>query len=381
MFSLICVLCLTMAERKDIGLRELPFYTVSNIMLIDEFVPSKVKYWQQLEDNNFTKYLQQCLTQESIDIINCKYYDIDQFNICTKDFKNTMSLIHVNLQTSFKNFAVLKSYLDSLNVCFDIIAVSEAGRGNENRFAHIFGQNYMYFYNPPVGKNGGVACYVNKEFSPIIRDELLLTNDKNVDNVWVELSGISKRFVIGVLYRHPGYNTINLCDSLQSSLEVINKSHKIGIICGDMNIDLANPNQTQTKQYIETLLGQDCIPFITIPTRVTSHSATVIDHINILGGDKLPKKEIVAGNLFMEVADHLPNFIVIKDIKQISKPRPKIRIYSERKIAKFRSLLAVVDWEDVHNKNSTDVNACYAIFIDKYCSAFNEVFPEVKVSR
>jgi len=49
---------------------------------------------------------------------------------------------------------------------------------------------------------------------------------------------------------------------------------------GDMNIDLLKFEQhTKTGEYLDNLFSQGSLPLITKPTRVTSHSATLIDHI------------------------------------------------------------------------------------------------------
>ena len=45
---------------------------------------------------------------------------------------------------------------------------------------------------------------------------------------------------------------------------------KLCFFCGDVNIDLMKPESYQTKQYIDTVLGLDSIPLITLPTYITS---------------------------------------------------------------------------------------------------------------
>ena len=48
-------------------------------------------------------------------------------------------------------------------------------------------------------------------------------------------------------------------------------------------------------------------PMVTKPTRITDHSATLIDHIffNSL------EYYTVSGNIIYDISDHLPNFVLI----------------------------------------------------------------------
>jgi hypothetical protein len=213
----------------------------------------------------------------------------------------------------------------------------------------------------------------------VIRDDLLLVNDTNLENIWIDVCDGKNKYVIGVVYRHPGYSTNSICKGLETNLTAIASEHKIGLICGDINIDLAKPDHPQTKLYIDTILSLDSIPLITLPTRITSHSATIIDHINISGLDKVISNDIFTGNLFFEIADHLPNFVVIKDRKPVKEPRLKTRIYSEKNAAQFKSLLSQISWDDV--LDSTNPDDSYNIFMDKYGAAHDEAFPETTISR
>ena len=59
------------------------------------------------------------------------------------------------------------------------------------------------------------------------------------------------------------------------------------------------------------MLSHNFSPNITIPTRLSNKSMTLIDHIMT----RLPKSKInstiIAGNLISDISDHLPNFSII----------------------------------------------------------------------
>ncbi len=81
------------------------------------------------------------------------------------------------------------------------------------------------------------------------------------------------------------------------------------------------------------ILSNNFIPYITLPTRITDNSISIIDHILLKESDKLCNK-ITAGNIYNNITDHLPNFILIylhnRDSHKHTN-RPMIRLYSEKK--------------------------------------------------
>ena len=75
---------------------------------------------------------------------------------------------------------------------------------------------------------------------------------------------------------------------------------------GDMNIDLLKHHtHQQTGQYVYMLYSYDLLPVITKLTRITNHTATLIDHIytNTING-------LVSGIVTVDISDNLPVFCV-----------------------------------------------------------------------
>ena len=70
-------------------------------------------------------------------------------------------------------------------------------------------------------------------------------------------------------------------------------------MCGDINIDGIK-------------LNANFLPTINLSTRITEHTATIIDNIFMKLNNLTINDEIESGNIFSDISDHLPNFIVIK---------------------------------------------------------------------
>ena len=225
----------------------MPFSRLSNYQLSIELSSSKCNIKEMLESHDFNNKLKESVPREILDnVIKCKYYDDKEFNSISKCSNSLLSIIHVNLQSSFKNFALLRAHLYLLDHKFDIIAISEAGRGNKDRCAYIMGDNYMYEYCEPTLAKGGVALYIKKEISYTRRHDLEIKDCSSIEHIWYEFMVKDKSYIGGVVYHHPGYSTDIICQYLERNLTTIAKEKKFSVVCDDMNINLFKPNLMQT---------------------------------------------------------------------------------------------------------------------------------------
>ena len=194
------------------------------------------------------------------------------------------------------------------------------------------------------------------------------------ENTWVQFKAAGKNYIIGGIYRHPNGNVAHFTTDLNNSLDRLDRDVTC-ILAGDTNIDLMKYEQQETFNYYTTLASKDFLPYIVTPTRITDYTATAIDHIFM----KLPRKEldsyISSGNLFTDITDHLPNFIIIKSQRKdkVSDQRPFVRIFSERNIDSFKSELRNSDWENILSNNDIDI-ACRE-FYAHILSSYNACFP------
>ena len=61
---------------------------------------------------------------------------------------------------------------------------------------------------------------------------------------------------------------------------IIKEENKTAYLMGDFNIDILKVNlHAQTNEFVNDVFSQGFLPKITRPTRITPHSATLIDHI------------------------------------------------------------------------------------------------------
>ena len=118
--------------------------------------------------------------------------------------------------------------------------------------------------------------------------------------------------IVGVIYRHSSMDLTDFsCNYLNQLLDNISKEQKSIFVLGDFNVNLLNYNEhNQTNEFLDSLASNSFIPLILQPTRITSHSNTLIDNIfsNVIDPD------IILGNLTATISDHLPQFAIIRNM-------------------------------------------------------------------
>ena len=65
-------------------------------------------------------------------------------------------------------------------------------------------------------------------------------------------------------------------------------SHPHVLLLGDINMDLLKFKvHSGTAEFVDTLLTNDFSPIITVPSRITSRSSTLIDHVYLYPGKNI----------------------------------------------------------------------------------------------
>ena len=99
--------------------------------------------------------------------------------------------------------------------------------------------------------------------------------------IWIEIHNHkSKNVLCCCLYRHPSSDTTNFNNHIRSILQKVQKENKSLLIIGDFNINLVNyDSHPETNHLMNLMVSHYLLPHILHPTRVTDHSATIIDNI------------------------------------------------------------------------------------------------------
>ena len=84
----------------------------------------------------------------------------------------------------------------------------------------------------------------------------------------------------GIICRPPNQITAAFVDKLNDILSIITRGNKQCYIMGDFNLDLLQYNDNVlTQEFVNHLFSYAFYPLISKPTRITSHTATLVDNI------------------------------------------------------------------------------------------------------
>ena len=138
----------------------------------------------------------------------------------------------------------------------------------------------------------------------LIQTNIFDLNIPNCEDMWIQLDlGNNKKCIAGVIYRHPKQKLSEFCKSFESTIEKLNSRKLMYYIGGDFNADLLKSNSDiNIKDFMNLTYSLGCIPLITHPTRITTTSSTLLDHVytnNVVGEHK-------SFILVEDVSDHLP---------------------------------------------------------------------------
>ena len=183
---------------------------------------------------------------------------------------------------------------------------------------------------------------------------------------FIEIVNTKKsNIIVGVIYRHPSKDLADFNSNyLNKLLANISKEQKSMFLLGDFNVNLLNYNEhNQTNEFLDSVASNSFIPLILQPTRITSHSNTLIDNIfsNVIEPD------IISGNLTATISDHLPQYAIIPNIfGNIS--GNKYNIY-ERDWSKFDRENFIldyfsVDWEDLLKTDKLNADNSTKMYVD-----------------
>jgi len=213
--------------------------------------------------------------------LDFQYVTESQFNSVLGSYKNKieLSVFHLNIRSLNSKHRVLCQFLELLHLCFDIIILSEIWSNNIDYYRNIL-PGYTFYYDLPLLSNvGGVGIFVSNSLCHNIVDTYKM-NFVNVENLWVEVLKQNKKYIIGGIYRHPNSNVKEFTSELDCVLSNVNRRKTPCVLAGDFNIGLSKIEvNVDTLNYVDMVLTNNFTPTVLMPTRITSKSCTLIDHV------------------------------------------------------------------------------------------------------
>ena len=254
---------------------------------------------------------------------NFDYFQTHDFHklIQKKQAKNSFSILHTNICSLYANGEDLEMLITNLEHNFSVIALSETWTSKQVTNKQLpEPRNYQPFCaTQGTTTKSDCGFYVKRGLKFKSRKDLDLAyhgNDSEFQSCWIEiLNKKEPNTIIGVYYRHPKKNSNDIFNiKLDGTIKKIKDNNKTKIICGDFNYNFLNHEyNNRIKNFIDIMYSHFFQPYITEPTRIVGRNKpSLVDNIFI----NACTKSLNAGNITDKIYDHLPNFLIIQNLKE-----------------------------------------------------------------
>lgn len=286
-----------------------------------------------------------------------------------QEFKSMkgFKVISLNVRSLFPKMDNLK--LDLLDGEIDIVGCTESWLNSDIPTSMIKVNNYNCFRYDRMVKNkdgkikkGGGLCTFCK--TNINVDEHLYSrfNGSNANfeiHCLKLIQGGSRAMVLINVYRPPNGIFKVLYEKLQDILTELTRLRRTDVICmGDFNIDWSKKSDSRVKQLVALIRKNNLTQSVTIPTRVTSISSSLIDLLfqNV-------QNVAFANTVSYALSDHNPIALCKKGTKRSQKSkRFEGRSYRDLDIETFCEDICNSDWSKFDNARDPNI-----AWMEMYC--------------
>ena len=293
--------------------KEIPFTSQINQELEKTYSGKHIIPYKASEIESFTAKINNQISDENDEnIIKYLYYDInelnDKLNESQSIFKKTFSLMHLNISSLQYHLDELSDLIDKSKTKFSVIGITESRLNKDIApLKNINLQNYNIQHTPAECNKGGSLLYISADLTYKTRNDLKMCKLKELESIFIEIiSKKGKNTIAGCIYKHPKL-AIDEFDNhfLSPMLEKVSFENKEVFLMGDFNIDLLNYESNQeTADFLNKMHSNSLVPYITLPTRITPRSKTLIDNIFF----NEINEAAISGNLISDISDHHTQF-------------------------------------------------------------------------
>ena len=312
----------------------------------------------------------------------CNYYDGDKITSRLKSIaKNSgcsLAMLFHNIRSARgPGLELFESEIRRWGVSWDVIGLAETWLDTESEKLLSVRGFKAVCASRKSKSGGGVSLLLREGLTFRERGDLSKFIEGVFESVFVEVvRGENKRNeVIGVIYRPPGGNISTFNEQMN---DIFSKLRGLNAyIMGDFNIDLLKSSgHTPTNDFLQGFYGGGFYPLISLPTRITDNTATLIDNI---WTNNLEVK-VESGLVTVRLSDHLPIFSFIggnslEEGKNLQKDEGWHRTTNEAKIARFAETLSQWTYDEVRAQG---VESNVARFRNEFRDLYNTAFPWAK---
>ena len=332
-------------------------------------------------------------------LVKCNYR---QPNLIENSKHNELKVLSLNIRSLSNNIINIRENSADFQK-YDVLCFNETNCNTDILPHGIQDLELEGFYPPYVQaparktcRGGGLATYINKklcEFDSTEQVDLKLEPGVNEGEfLFVKAKfckGFNKTVIIGNVYRSPSGKPEKFMTQFETVLNSLNRySNKHMLLVGDFNTDLIkHASDINSQNLVDVTTNHGLIQVISRPTRITDHSATLIDHIYTNKLQCVTSTSIVT----LDLSDHLGTTITVSlndrfdrtvNIEHVhhDPPGSEFRMFNDASDQIFKELIANENWSDDSSDKNIDAEAQYNKFVEIYTRHYTTAYP-LKQSR
>lgn len=295
---------------------------------------------------------------------SCHLYD--EFPTNEPLFRNVdLTIVNMNIRSLRSNLAKFQVLMSQLSSPPDIIVLTETWINDCEIGLYNYSNEYNTFYKcNNVQRAGGVIVFVHKSLKCFQRP----VNVDGTDSIILNITHHNVSFQLIAMYRLHSTPLINMVQSLANFFSCTSLMERV-LMVGDINCDL---NQFGTNKgvtdYVNVVSSEGFLNIVTVPTRVTASSATIIDHALFRGLDLN-----IRCNVYDKLLTDHRLVCLGLNVRGIQKSvEPIVENFVKFDKNKFISHFEGNDWSDIFKL--TDVDEIWNFILEKIVIAKNNAY-------
>ncbi len=301
------------------------------------------------------------------DLIKHSYYCTNHEFLNMINVTNGVSILTLNCQSLSAKFDQLCLFLNSVDYKIDIICLQETWCKLSNQAQLFQIDNYNSIaVGCKASNHGGLITYIHEDFN---YEQINVGEHSDIwESLFIEIHNnntTKKKIIIGNIYRPP--KTLNkhltlFITEFSKILDKLQKKKAVSYLAGDYNINMILLKEKPLyNEFFDSLISAGFHPKITLPTRITNTSHTLIDNI-FTNSKTLDEK---SGIILYKISDHYAAFTITKPfkLKQNLKKTITIHINTSKAQEKFKKEVGSMNIYNQLNKEiNSNINENYEIF-------------------
>ena len=311
---------------------------------------------------------------------NCSYFESEEFVKKIGNRSENFSTMSLNIRSLNNKTDHLQDFLNEITTnkfSFSALCIQEVWGVMDTQAVNLDNFHPIILKKRETRRGGGLGMYISKQFRYENLEDLNCIVDGQFEALFVKVFTDENDFkLICNFYRPPGGEIKQFTEYLTEKLilfsndSILKKANEI-IICADFNVNFMNFDiHAPTNDLLNLFISSGFIPMITLPSRITDRSASLID--NIFSNKKQTFYE--SGLILSSLSDHLPVFY-LNVTNNINKSKDKVlyRDMSKRNIDSFKEKLSNENWTAITNERNPQT--AFNKFSESLDNLFMESFP------